>query len=171
MGTRSVIGVMHGDKAKTVYCHWDGYLAHNGKILLGNYDSAKANNLVALGDLSSLSTEIGEKHPFDNPHRYDTPEYKEFKEKYGHMCTFYGRDRDEEGTDFKVCFSDKEMFETYEWCEYFYIMKDGVWYVSEGEGTEWKVLADAIAEEEAAEAEQASAKIATTPKLIGITQE
>ena len=154
MGTRSVIGVMHGDKAKTVYCHWDGYLDHNGRILLEHYNSAKANNLVALGDLSSLGTDIGEKHPFDNPHKYDTPEYDKHKEQYGHMCNFYGRDRGEEGVDFKVCFSDKEMFEKYPWCEYFYIMRDDVWYVSEGEGTGWRVLADAIAQEDQQDAQE-----------------
>jgi hypothetical protein len=64
MGTRSVIGVYHGGNAKAVYCHWDGYLDHNGRILLDHYDSPRANELVALGDLSSLRPEIGEQHPF-----------------------------------------------------------------------------------------------------------
>ena len=50
MGTRSRIGVMHGDVCKSVYCHWDGYLDHNGVILQENYDSAKANHLAYLGD-------------------------------------------------------------------------------------------------------------------------
>jgi hypothetical protein len=58
MGTRSRIAVMHGDKCKSVYCHWDGYLEHNGLILQEHYDSAKANHLVALGDLSSLRPNI-----------------------------------------------------------------------------------------------------------------
>ncbi len=31
MGTRSFIGVMHGDVCKVVYCHWDGYLEHKWK--------------------------------------------------------------------------------------------------------------------------------------------
>jgi len=64
MGTRSRIGVMHGSVCKSVYCHWDGYLEHNGEILQEHYDSAKANHLVALGDLSSLRATIGEKHAF-----------------------------------------------------------------------------------------------------------
>ena len=38
MGTRSRIGVMHGDKVKSIYCHWDGYLEHNGRILAESYD-------------------------------------------------------------------------------------------------------------------------------------
>ncbi len=64
MGTRSRIGVMHGDVCKSVYCHWDGYLDHNGRILQEHYDSAQANHLVALGDISSLGTKIGDAHPF-----------------------------------------------------------------------------------------------------------
>ena len=70
MGTRSSIGVMHGDKIKAVYCHWDGYLSHNGKILYEHYTSSKANQLVALGNLSSLgerlAPEEGQVHTFDN---------------------------------------------------------------------------------------------------------
>ena len=70
MGTRSRIGVMHGDKVKSIYCHWDGYLDFNGRILQEHYDSARANNLVALGDLSSLRASIGEKHAFS---KHDVP--------------------------------------------------------------------------------------------------
>jgi len=155
MGTRSVIGVMHGDVVKAVYCHWDGYLSHNGKILLENYDSPKANNLVALGSISSLGPLIGEKHPFSEfDLEKEDPEYDKKvaqikKAKELGWTTFYGRDREEEGQEFTSCFSDKEMYEQFPWCEYFYIMKDGVWYVSEGEGTEWEVLAKALTKEEA----------------------
>lgn len=136
MGTRSAIGVMHGNKAKVVYCHWDGYLDHNGRILLEHYNSAKANHLVALGGMSSLRKNIeipeGVEHSFDAPQK--------------DITVFYGRDRGETGNEFLVCFSDSEMFEKFDWCEYFYIMKDGVWYVSEGQGSDWKILANAIAE-------------------------
>jgi hypothetical protein len=44
MGTRSRIGVMHGNKVKSIYCHWDGYLHFNGRILQESYDSAKPIN-------------------------------------------------------------------------------------------------------------------------------
>jgi hypothetical protein len=37
-------------------------------------------------------------------------------------------------------------------CEYFYVMRDGVWYVSEG--AEWKFLAEALAEHDIEQAEQ-----------------
>ena len=147
MGTRSAIGVMHGDKVKAVYCHWDGYLSHNGKILLESYDSPKANHLVALGDLSSLGTDIGEKHEFDCPHKANTPEFLAWYEAKAKVCTFYGRDRGETDCEFKVFHNDQELFAGID-AEYFYVMRDGVWFVSEG--AEWTLLSDAIAKEMAA---------------------
>ena len=130
MGTRSRIGVMHGDKCKSVYCHWDGYLEHNGQILQEHYDSAKANHLVSLGDLSSLRPNIGEKHAFS---QFEVPkeEVEAYKTLTEDMCTFYGRDRGETGTDFKVSHTFAEFLEQANNCgaEYYYIMQDGVWYV------------------------------------------
>jgi hypothetical protein len=130
MGTRSRIAVMHGDKCKSVYCHWDGYLEHNGLILQEHYDSAKANHLVALGDLSSLRQNIGEKHAFSH---FDlTPaEREQYKLDHGDSCTFYGRDRGEEGFDFAVDLTFAKFFERADGCcaEWYYIMQDGVWYV------------------------------------------
>jgi hypothetical protein len=120
---------MHGDKVKSVYCHWDGYLAHNGKMLGEYYDSARANELVALGDLSSLRPNIGEAHAFSH---YDVEmDQTQYYELYGDMCTFYGRDRGETGTEFKVAHTFAEFLEQCDNCaaEYYYIMKDGVWYV------------------------------------------
>jgi hypothetical protein len=149
MGTRSLIGVMHGDKCKAVYCHWDGYLSHNGKILQEHYNSAKANNLVALGDISSLRPEIGEEHPFDAPGSYGDAEYTAFKEKYGNMTTFYGRDRGETGVDFKVFQNYDEVLDFADGtlAEFYYIMKDGVWYVADYDNRELRVLADELAKE------------------------
>ena len=120
---------MHGDKVKSVYCHWDGYLAHNGKMLDEYYDSARANELVALGDLSSLRPSIGVEHAFSH---YDTEMNQEqYYEQFGDMCTFYGRDRKEQNTEFKVAHTFAEFLDQCDNCaaEYYYIMKDGVWYV------------------------------------------
>ena len=128
MGTRSRIGVMHGNKVKSIYCHWDGYLSHNGRILQDSYDSARANQLVALGDLSSLRPNIGEKHAF-SPFDIDMSR-EEYDSQYGDMCLFYGRDRGEKGVEFKVSQTTEEFMEQCDLCgaEYYYIMKDGVWY-------------------------------------------
>ena len=129
MGTRSRIGVMHGDNVKSVYCHWDGYLEHNGEILLKHYDSAKANQLVALGDLSSLRANIGEKHAFS---QFELPaeEVEAFKALTEDMCTFYGRDRGEKDTEWKVAVNFETFLEQGDnsGAEYYYIMRDGTWY-------------------------------------------
>ena len=129
MGTRSRIGVMHGDKVKSIYCHWDGYLEGVGEILLKQYDSARANHLVALGDLSSLRANIGEKHAFS---QFEVPaeEVEAFKALTEDMCTFYGRDRGEKGVEFKVAQTFAEFLEQCDNCgaEYYYIMRDGTWY-------------------------------------------
>ena len=130
MGTRSRIGVMHGDVCKSVYCHWDGYLEHNGVILQEHYDSAKANNLVALGDLSALRPEIGDQHAFSQ-FEVDDMDREDFIRTTENMCTFYGRDRLEENTEFKADLTFETFFERAEGCgaEWYYIMRDGVWYV------------------------------------------
>jgi len=145
MGTRSLIAVVHGDNYKTVYCHWDGYLSHNGRILQEHYNSSKANHLVALGNISSLGTEIGEKHPFS---QFDTDmPAKEFEEKYGNMTTFYGRDREEEGQEFITHTSKESLIEHFNesWCEFAYIMKDSTWYVMYQGDTELRVLSEELA--------------------------
>jgi hypothetical protein len=120
---------MHGDKCKSVYCHWDGYLSHNGRILQEHYDSSKANHLVALGDISSLGKEIGEKHAFSQ-FELRAEEVQAYKELTENWTTFYGRDREEKDVDFQVSQSFDEFLELVEGtgAEYFYIMRDGVWY-------------------------------------------
>ena len=129
MGTRSRIGVMHGDKCKSVYCHWDGYLSHNGRILQEHYDSGRANHLVALGNMSTLGKEIGEKHAFSQ-FEVRAEEVQAYKELTEHWTTFYGRDRGETETEFKVAQTFDEFIEQCDNCgaEYYYINKDGVWY-------------------------------------------
>ena len=147
MGTRSLIGVMHGDVCKVVYCHWDGYLEHNGKILQENYDSSKLNHLVSLGNLSSLGPSIGEKHEFDCPYDYGTPEALAWSEVKSTMCTFYGRDRGETDTEFKSYMTFAALVDAFEgsWCDFCYIMKEGVWYVFNSTNTSLRPLADELA--------------------------
>ena len=56
MGTRSTIALEFADgTVQQIYCHWDGYLDHNGKILFENYiDPFKLRDLIDLGAISSL---------------------------------------------------------------------------------------------------------------------
>ena len=60
MGTRSTIALEFADgTVEQVYCHWDGYLEHNGMILDINYmDPFKVKQLLALGGFSSLETTV-----------------------------------------------------------------------------------------------------------------
>jgi hypothetical protein len=141
---------MHGNNVKSIYCHWDGYLDFNGRILQEHYDSAKANQLVALGDLSSLRANIGEKHAFS---QFELPadEVDAFKALTEDMCTFYGRDRGEKGTEWQVATTFDEFLEQCynSGAEYYYIMKDGVWYCGDTYestplSTKLTVLADAL---------------------------
>jgi len=110
-----------------------------------HYDSAKANHLVAMGNLSSLAPEIGEKHPFSQFEVNMTSD--EFKEKYGNMCTFYGRDRDESENEFVTFTSKESLVEHFNnvWAEFCYIMKDGVWYMFDQDNTELRLLSEELA--------------------------
>jgi len=136
MGTRSRIAVMHGDNCKSVYCHWDGYLDYNGRILQEHYDSAKANHLVALGDLSSLGKSIGEAHPFsEHEIKKDDPDYDKLialhkqAETEG-WTTFYARDRRETGCEFQTDTTFEAFLSRVDGCcgEWYYVMREGVWY-------------------------------------------
>lgn len=145
MATRSLIGVMHGDICKAVYCHWDGYLMHNGAILNKYYDSAKANHLVSLGQLSSLGAEIGEQHDFNARGEY--LENTGLLTTVNKECTFYGRDRGETNVDFRSFQTYDEVKEYAEnsGVEFIYIMRDNVWYVDQllrGNGLE--LLSEAL---------------------------
>ncbi len=151
MATRSTIAIEREDgTVAQVYCHWDGYLSHNGKILKEHYsDPDKVQRLIAEGSISSLRPEIGEQHDFDYYFKKNefTPEQVAlYEEKW---ALFYHRDRGEElVVSTYRNFTDYECNAQFE--EYDYIMRDGVWYVQE-HGSPWKNLAKAIEAEEVLE--------------------
>ena len=62
MGTRSTIAIEFADASVSqVYCHWDGYLEHNGQMLQECYmDPFKVRELMDLGDFSSLRETVEE---------------------------------------------------------------------------------------------------------------
>lgn len=125
MSTRSDIIVKRADgKWARIYVHFDGYPSHHGPILLGHYaDQAKADALVALGDLSSLdiSTDAPEGHSYDNR----TP---------GHSVA-YGRDRGETGTEATVGDTLADVWPDEDtWTEYTYVYDGGVWSYGEPDG-------------------------------------
>ena len=71
MATRSVIAIENTDGTVTsVHCHWDGYIAGIGKMLLKHYNQRDTvERLIALGNLSSLKRQIDPvgQHSIKNP--------------------------------------------------------------------------------------------------------
>lgn len=120
MATRSRIGIeTESGEVKSIYCHWDGYPEHNGKILVNHYtDRAKVEALIELGDISTLAESIKKPkgHSFENP--FD-----------GHTVV-YGRDRGEKGTGARTDRSVKEFFKSD-------IEEFGYLFTKEGE---WKMV-------------------------------
>lgn len=56
MSTRSLIGKLEKDGTiKAVYCHYDGYISYNGRIIYENYKRRDVNKLLKNGNMSSLS--------------------------------------------------------------------------------------------------------------------
>jgi hypothetical protein len=122
MGTRSTIAIQNEDGTVTgIYCHWDGYLSCNGRILQENYtDEAKVRELIALGDLSSLGETVGTKHDFDR-----APDGE---------CNAYGRDRGEKNVEAKTCASWAALLEDFGQ-EYDYLFVPGTgWQVNSYSG-------------------------------------
>ena len=126
MATRSNIAMKTKEgKIVSVYCHWDGYVANNGKILLENYaDVDKIEALVALGSISSLGEQIGEQQDFD-----DRSTQKD------NWTLFYSRDRGEqlsiqEYDDIPSWIADME--------EYAYLWNGQEWLVNDHGETDEK---------------------------------
>lgn len=109
MSTNSSISVKFGkDKVRTVYCHHDGYLEHNGAILFESYNTLrKANRIVKGGEISSLGSRL---KPYKNKNKwgktiYDhnvrgmvdvpTDEPHTFNNPHKDTTVFYHRDRGE----------------------------------------------------------------------------
>lgn len=80
MSTHSFIGKQNQDgSVRAIYCHFDGYPGHVGKVLAESYSKdGDVDALLDLGDLSSLSHSLNE-------------------------TIAYGRDRGEEGVEAKDC--------------------------------------------------------------------
>jgi len=101
MSTRSHIGKKLEDGSiKFIYCHFDGYPKHNGRILKEHYSTEEQiNELLELGDLSSLGENIKE-------------------------CVFYGRDRGEVNVSSSIG-TEKQFIKQ----EYNYLFVDGKWEI------------------------------------------
>jgi hypothetical protein len=155
MSTRSSISALQKDNTvKSIYCHWDGDLSGVGETLLTYYNSyEKANELLALGNLSSLYenlnplpeapeafpksdiTEILTTHSYDKPQRGVTVAYhRDRKEKFEQEvhCSLRKFNKD---NDFQM---------------YNYLFKEGHWYVMSEyiKDREWVTLTDEMIKSE-----------------------
>ena len=110
MATRSAIGYkLPTGEVRGIYCHWDGYVENNGKLLQENYQAAyKIAQMVELGDMSALAAEVAE-------------------------CTYYGRDRGETDVGTQT-YNDVDEYVTHyaDGCEFMYLWNGNEWIVSEG---------------------------------------
>lgn len=136
MATRSTIAIEYLDGSiRQVYCHWDGYLEHNGQILKMHYTNpTKLHKLMELGDLSSLGKDIGQQHNF-HAHVPD-------------QCTFYGRDRGENGCEAKRFENFDDYLNNLQFEEYNYILRfingDTDWYVNHSDSNGFETLDSAF---------------------------
>jgi hypothetical protein len=111
MATRSLIGKLNEDGTITnIYCHFDGYPERNGVILQEYYSTPfKVDQLLALGNLSVLSKQIGEKQDFNK------------REIQNHdWCLAYGRDRGESNQQAQVS-TRESFFSTDHGVDYLYL--------------------------------------------------
>ncbi len=108
MATRSVIAKLDDRGIQAIYCHNDGYLSNNGKILDQHYQNeVKVDNLIAQGDASSLKDTIED-------------------------TIFYHRDRGEDNKEAVNLNNETKLLEhAFESCdaEVVYMFAYGSWYV------------------------------------------
>lgn len=107
MSTKSRIAYEEASgKIRSIYCHYDGYLRHNGQILFDYYNKNNIEELLDLGDLSVL-------------------------DKSPDSCVAYGRDWGESDTEACEFSSFKEYADWIgsDYTDFNYLLKqDGKWY-------------------------------------------
>lgn len=112
MATRSTISIKTEDGIRAIYAHWDGYVDHNGKILLNHYThDAAVTALIDLGDISQLGVDL------DNTVAYARDRGENFADVSAQMFT---------GTEDWI-----EYFKGSN-CEFFYMFDGQDWIVSNG---------------------------------------
>ncbi len=123
MATRSRIAIENVDNTVTsIYCHFDGYVSHNGDILQNHYtDRDKVEELIALGDISYLAKNLEPtgKHTFEDPQPKVT--------------LAYHRDRGEDFSQMQHANVEEFFDDALDHTSYAYLFTlDGRWLVSGG---------------------------------------
>ena len=120
MATRSRIGMEMADgSVKSIYCHWDGYVSHNGAILVEHYtDPKKVEALIELGAISSLNENV---KPENGDHSFNSPQEG--------VTVAYHRDRGEKKIPPRIDSSVSDFFNS-DIEEYGYLFtQEGEWLV------------------------------------------
>jgi hypothetical protein len=127
MATRSRIAIENQDGSVTsIYCHWDGQIYSNGRILNKNYTTKdKVEELIALGNLSSLDETIERTVAY---HR-DNGEYHLVQISFINVEELF-EDGFSMGVEYIYCFT-----------------KDGIWLVNALGSVNVAVLSEVIEEE------------------------
>jgi len=148
MSTRSRIGYQDPKTGfiHSVFCHWDGYLSNNGRILRDHYkDMKKVKRLIALGSLSSLEANVSWRTvPKPYVYRYycEGNNYAQFVDKHTYdtpvagVVVAYHRDRNEPWDsvkpDVESIMLDRQ--------EYNYLFRKGQWFYRTENMREWKPI-------------------------------
>ena len=121
MATRSNIAYRTPEgKIRSIYCHWDGYPAHNGEMLVRYYQEArKIAQLTELGSLSYLRMNVFPST--DSAHSFETPQED--------VCVYYGRDRGETGQETREYEDIPSWIDDME--EYAYLWNGREWLVND----------------------------------------
>lgn len=125
---------------KSIYCHNDGDLEHNGVLLYYHYsDSIKVELLTSLGDISLLEENVfpdtTKEHTFDN--------------KQDFVTVAYHRDRGEQ-LRFEVYNSKEKLLDDFSKSDsnYLYLFEDDKWYfVDKEKCLEFEPLEDSLLKE------------------------
>jgi hypothetical protein len=127
MATRSRIAIENQDGTViSIYCHWDGHIETNGKILNNNYTTKdKVEELIALGNLSSLDKTLETTTSY---HR-DNGEYHLIQIPFINVEELF-EDGFSMGVEYIYCFT-----------------KDGIWLVNALGSVNVAVLSEVIEEE------------------------
>ena len=96
MGTRSTIALEFADgTVQQIYCHWDGYLEHNGQILQKHYsDPFKVRDLINLGGFSSLDKTVEETAVTAYTQRGETKQVEKFIDYEDYVDNFQHEEYD-----------------------------------------------------------------------------
>lgn len=129
MATRSYIGIYNSDTdtVEYIYCHFDGFLDHVGRILVNYYtDPERARQLIALGSISSIGADPTVQ-PAVSDNGYPYVVVTSNAQDVPVEVVAYHRDRGEPLKRY-TC-SLPEYSEEDGMVSYVYLFKDGVWQV------------------------------------------